>query len=134
VVKRNPRTRSKFDDFLKEEGILEEVRAKALKRALAEQLEESMQAAKVTKLDMAKKMATVLSQLDRVLDPGTASKQGAHARRAADSNALKGLGQSGFACAPRRSKLPGLCRGPMVVSVTSAVQRRIQRRRGLFLP
>jgi antitoxin HicB len=69
VAKRNPRTGSRFDDFLKEEGIFAEVQAKALKRALAEQLEESMHAAKLTKLDMAKKMATSRSQLDRVLDP-----------------------------------------------------------------
>jgi antitoxin HicB len=39
------------------------VQAKALKRALAEQLEESMQAAKLTKLDMARKMPTSRSQL-----------------------------------------------------------------------
>jgi len=44
VAKRNPRTGSRFDDFLKDEGIVDEVQAKALKRALAEQLEESMQA------------------------------------------------------------------------------------------
>jgi len=75
VAKRNPRAGSKFDDFLKEQGIFEEVQAKALKRALAEQLEESMQAAKLTKLDMAKKMATSRSQLDRVLDPGNVSVQ-----------------------------------------------------------
>jgi antitoxin HicB len=75
VAKRNPRTGSRFDDFLKEEGIFEEVQAKALKRALAEQLQESMQAAKLTKLDMAKKMATSRSQLDRVLDPGNVSVQ-----------------------------------------------------------
>ena len=37
VAKRNPRTGSRFDDFLKEEGMFEEVQAKALKRALAEQ-------------------------------------------------------------------------------------------------
>ena len=75
MAKRNPRAGSKFDDFLKEQGIFEEVQAKALKRALAEQLEESMQAAKLTKLDMAKKMATSRSQLDRVLDPGNVSVQ-----------------------------------------------------------
>jgi antitoxin HicB len=55
--------------------MFEEVQAKALKRALAEQLEESMQAAKLTKLDMAKKMATSRSQLDRVLDPSNVSVQ-----------------------------------------------------------
>ena len=75
MAKRNPHTGSRFDDLLKEEGIFEEVQAKALKRALAEQLEESMHAAKLTKLDMAKKMATSRSQLDRVLDPGNVSLQ-----------------------------------------------------------
>ena len=75
MAKRNPRTGSRFDDFLKDEGIFEEVQAKALKRALAEQLQESMQAAKLTKLDMAKKMATSRSQLDRVLDPSNVSVQ-----------------------------------------------------------
>jgi hypothetical protein len=75
VAKRNPRTGSRFDDFLKEEGMFEEVQAKALKSALAEQLEESMQAAKLTKLEMAKKVATSRSQLDRVLDPSNVSVQ-----------------------------------------------------------
>lgn len=75
MAKRNVHTGSKFDDFLKNEGIFEEVQAKALKRALAEQLEESMQAAKLTKLDMARKMATSRSQLDRVLDPSNVSVQ-----------------------------------------------------------
>lgn len=45
MAKRNPHTGFRFDDFLKEEGIFAEVQAKALKRALAEQLEESMQKA-----------------------------------------------------------------------------------------
>jgi antitoxin HicB len=68
-------TGSRFDDFLKEEGIYEEVQAKAIKRVLAEQLEESMHTAKLSKLDMAKKMATSRSQLDRVLDPENVSVQ-----------------------------------------------------------
>ena len=71
----NVHTGSRFDDFLKEEGIFDEVRAKALKRALAEQLEDSMQVAKLTKLEMARKMATSRSQLDRVLDPNNVSVQ-----------------------------------------------------------
>ena len=75
MAKRNPRTGPRFDDFLKEEDIFEEIQAKALKRALAEPLQESMQAAKLTKLDMAKKMATGRSQLDRVLDPSNVSVQ-----------------------------------------------------------
>ena len=58
MAKRYVHTGSRLDDFLKEDGIFEEVQAKALKRALAEQLEESMQAANLTKFDMAKKMAS----------------------------------------------------------------------------
>ena len=43
------------------------------KRVLAEQLEESMRAANLTKLDLAKRMGTSRSQLDRVLDPSNVS-------------------------------------------------------------
>ena len=86
MAKRNPHTGSRFDDFLKEDGIFEEVQAKALKRALAEKLEETMHAAKLTKLDMAKKMATSRSQLDRILDPGNISLQLDTLIFAADSN------------------------------------------------
>ena len=45
VAKRNSHTGSNFDAFLKEEGIYDQVQAKALKRVLAEQLAESMEAA-----------------------------------------------------------------------------------------
>ena len=75
MAKNNLHTGSRFDDFLKEEGIFEEVQAKAIKRALAEQLEESMHSAKLSKLEMARKMATSRSQLDRVLDPENISVQ-----------------------------------------------------------
>ena len=75
MAKRNPHSGSNFDDFLKEEGIFEEVHAKALKRALAEQIEESMQAANISKVKMAELMSTSRSQLDRVLDPDNISIQ-----------------------------------------------------------
>lgn len=75
MAKNNPHTGTRFDDFLKEEGIFEEVQAKALKRVLAEQLEDGMRVAKMTKLEMARKMATSRSQLDRVLDPENVSVQ-----------------------------------------------------------
>jgi antitoxin HicB len=42
MAKNNPHTGSNFDDFLKEQGDYEEVTAKALKRAISEQLRESM--------------------------------------------------------------------------------------------
>ncbi len=75
MARSNPHTGSRFDDFLKDEGIFDEVQARALKRALTEQLEESMEVANLTKLEMAKKMATSRSQLDRVLDPENVSVQ-----------------------------------------------------------
>lgn len=75
MAKNNPHTGSNFDDFLKEESLFEEVHAKALKRALAEQIEDGMQAARLTKMAMAEKMATSRSQLDRVLDPNNVSIQ-----------------------------------------------------------
>ena len=71
----NPHVGSNFDDFLKEEGIFEDVQARALKRALAEQLDDAMQAINLTKVCMAQRMATSRSQLDRVLDPTNLSIQ-----------------------------------------------------------
>ena len=73
--RRNPHFGTKFDDFLKEEGLFEEVQAKALKRALSEQIADSMREAKLTKVKMAEIMATSRSQLDRVLDPDNVSVQ-----------------------------------------------------------
>jgi hypothetical protein len=75
VGKTNPHTGSSFDDFLKEDGIYEEVQARALKRALAEQLDDAMQSIKLSKVNMAQRMATSRSQLDRVLDPSNLSIQ-----------------------------------------------------------
>jgi len=71
----NPHRGSSFDDFLKDESIYDEVHAKALKRALAEQIEDSMAAAKLSKVAMAERMSTSRSQLDRVLDPDNLSVQ-----------------------------------------------------------
>lgn len=69
MAKDNPRTGSSFDDFLKEQGIYEEVTAKALKRAISEQLREGMQEQQITKVAMAARMETSRTQVDRLLDP-----------------------------------------------------------------
>jgi antitoxin HicB len=71
----NPHRGTNFDDFLKEDGIYETVQARALKRALAEQLDDAMQASKISKVTMAQRMSTSRSQLDRVLDPANLSLQ-----------------------------------------------------------
>ena len=69
MAKSNLRRGSSFDDFLKQDGIFEAVQARALKRALAEQLDDAMQAGNLTKVSMAARMTTSGSRLDRVLDP-----------------------------------------------------------------
>ncbi|NJK51972.1 MAG: XRE family transcriptional regulator [Leptolyngbyaceae cyanobacterium SU_3_3] len=65
----NPCTGSSFDDFLQEEGLLEECSAIAIKRVLARQLAEEMKRQNLTKTEMAKQMQTSRAQLDRLLDP-----------------------------------------------------------------
>lgn len=64
---------SSLDSFLKEEGILEEVEAVAIKRVLAWQLSQAMRAQRKTKQTMAHELGTSRSQLDRLLDPGKVS-------------------------------------------------------------
>ena len=60
---------SSLDDFLEEEGILDEVESAAIKRVLAWQLEQEMTRQRKTKRAMAAELKTSRSQLDRLLDP-----------------------------------------------------------------
>lgn len=60
---------SSLDDFLKEQGIYEEVTENAMKRVLAFRLAEIMKEQNITKAEMAKRLDTSRSQLDRLLDP-----------------------------------------------------------------
>lgn len=64
---------SSFDDFLEEEGILEEGSTKAQKRLLALQIEDILAESSLTKTEIAAKMDTSRSQLDRLLDPDNTS-------------------------------------------------------------
>ena len=64
---------SDFDSFLKEEGLLEEATAVAVKRYIAYRLIEKMNQAKLSKSEMAKRMETSRSALDRLLDPDNSS-------------------------------------------------------------
>jgi antitoxin HicB len=65
----NPHFGSSFDDWLKEQGIYEEVTTHAIKRVLAWQIEQAMKAQGITKAEMARRMHTSRTQLDRLLDP-----------------------------------------------------------------
>jgi antitoxin HicB len=60
---------SAFDEFLEQEGILNEVTEIALKRVLAWQIEQAMKERGLTKSKMAKSMQTSRAALDRLLDP-----------------------------------------------------------------
>lgn len=59
---------SSIDDFLKEEGIFEEVQARAIKEVVAWQLEEAMKRRKLSKNKMAALLKTSRTQIDRLLD------------------------------------------------------------------
>ena len=69
MAKRNPRAGSSFDDFLKEDGIYEDVQNAAIKKVLSAKLEAAMFDQNISKSDMAKRLKTSRSQLDRLLDP-----------------------------------------------------------------
>ncbi len=69
MTARKGRIGSDFDDFLKQEGLYEEVTAGAVKRVLTQQITEAMKAGDISKSEMARRMRTSRSQLDRLLDP-----------------------------------------------------------------
>jgi hypothetical protein len=73
MKKRNRHIGSSLEDFLKEEGVLEETRAVVLKETLAWQVLQAMEKEKMSKLEMARRMKTSRSALARLLDPGNAS-------------------------------------------------------------
>ncbi|MGR3318993.1 MAG: helix-turn-helix domain-containing protein [Candidatus Anammoxibacter sp.] len=64
---------SDFDRFLEEEDLLQEVTAVAVKRYIAFQLTEKMSERNLSKAEMARRMETSRSALDRLLDPENSS-------------------------------------------------------------
>ncbi len=67
--KKNPHRGSSLNEFLKEEGMLEEVELVALKRATAMKLADLMKKHGHKKAHMAGAMGTSRAALDRLLDP-----------------------------------------------------------------
>lgn len=59
---------SSFDNFLKEEGIYEECEATAIKRVIAWQLQTYMKSYHISKTEIAKRMGTSRSFVDKILD------------------------------------------------------------------
>ena len=66
---KNPHIGSSLDDMLAADGLAEEVRAVAIKRTVALQIEHEMKSQHITKSEMARRMKTSASQLARMLDP-----------------------------------------------------------------
>jgi DNA-binding phage protein len=64
---------SDFDDFLREEGIFEEVEAAAIKKVVACMIEQAIAKEHLSKSEIARRMGTSRTQLDRLLDPNNRS-------------------------------------------------------------
>jgi antitoxin HicB len=82
---------SNFDDFLESEGLLEEATTTAVKRYIAFQLKRKMSEQDLSKTEMAKRMKTSRSSLDRLLDAdnGSMSLQTLHTAATALGGRLK---------------------------------------------
>ncbi len=64
---------SDFDDFLREERLLEVAEATAAKRVIAFQIAQQMKRRRLTKSAMASRMKTSRAALERLLDPANPS-------------------------------------------------------------
>jgi predicted XRE-type DNA-binding protein len=65
----NPHAGSDFDAFLADQDLYADATSRAIKRVLAEQLKQAMNEANLSKAEMARRLQTSRSQLDRLLDP-----------------------------------------------------------------
>jgi antitoxin HicB len=68
-MKKNKHLGSTLDSFLKDEGIYDEVVQRAAKKSLVFRILQEMKRQRLTKVEMAKRMHTSRSELDRILDP-----------------------------------------------------------------
>lgn len=64
---------SKFEDFLAEEAILEECRAAAIKFRISRELGAEMAKKNLTKAEVARRLNTSRTGVDRLLDPQNTS-------------------------------------------------------------
>ena len=82
-VRRSTDDLTTLDDFLKEEGKLEEFEAVAIKEVLAWQIAEAMKTQKLSRTRLAERMQTSRSQIRRLLDPNDGNVTIATLQRAA---------------------------------------------------
>ncbi len=62
-----------FDDFLRDEGMLEDAEAVAAKRVIAFQIAQEMDRAQISHAELARRMKTSRSSVERLLDPANPS-------------------------------------------------------------
>jgi antitoxin HicB len=62
-----------FDDFLRDEGILDDAEAVAAKRVIAFQIAQEMERGHITKTELARRMKTSRPAVERLLDPANPS-------------------------------------------------------------
>lgn len=60
---------SDFDDFLRDESLYDETEAIATKRVIAYQLAQEMERANISHSELARRMKTSRSSVERLLDP-----------------------------------------------------------------
>lgn len=70
---KNKHKGSTVESFLEEEGLLDASDAVAIKRVIALELKKNMKKYHCSKIEMANKMQTSRSALDRLLDPSNTS-------------------------------------------------------------
>jgi len=73
LMKNNKHRGPSFDEFLEEDGILEEVNAAALKKIIAYHLKLHMEKYGITQTEMAKLLKTSRPAVKRLLDPNNYS-------------------------------------------------------------
>jgi hypothetical protein len=71
--KPNPTMGSGFDEFLAEDGILNQVQAEAAKRVIAWQVQQMMEVQHISKAQLARDLETSRGAVDRILDPENTS-------------------------------------------------------------
>ena len=74
---------SDFDDFLRDEGILGDAEDVAAKRVIAYQIAQEMESAHISQAELARRMKTSRSAVERLLDPTNPSVTLATLERAA---------------------------------------------------
>ena len=76
---------SDFDEFLRDEGLLDDAESVAAKRVIAFQIAREMERANISRAELARRMHTSRSSVERLLDPANPSVTLATLERAASA-------------------------------------------------